>query len=423
MSQSTMHKYLASSGKGSMDEDLDADVAAAAADGGAYLSDAEDLTQTLINIEVMDTETVEMRQTTSTPATPSAAAAAWSSLDESVGKTSSTAVPSSSAAAASWSSLDDAVGVVHDQNTVGRTPSAAVQSSSAAAASWSGLYASTPVAAPPVHVAGQNTPAKRLHTDVVLSPEAAALTTGSLNQFKLDIVQELRGQFAEIKRSNDDTLAAFTERCKRVELAVTDNTARSKRNEDHLDSLEGRMAVASASAAASVEAIQRIERQCDILIRGLVVDKLMGQHLLRTIVFRIAHAIGHELSDRDIHFVRVQQLQRAPSILVARFSNVAIRDMIFFDYLNKRINLNARQLGCSTDSRVYLTDNLTATAARVKKEARKLQEEKVIKKVTIRRGAIGVYLTSNPNRLHIVTSLEDLARLNDSSATDHTIRN
>lgn len=236
----------------------------------------------------------------------------------------------------------------------------------------------------------------------------------------LDIMMIIQSEFSLLhstQAAHHTRVEAMGVRLDILEGVINSPTSLPMTNAGRIGEVERVLKGVSSSSTDLVDALQRLERQPDIAIRGLTLNRTAGQVLLRDVVTRAARAIGYELTTRDIHYVRVQEWRKSPAIIIAKFSTVALRDMIFADYLRKNIRLNARQLGCDGDGPVFLSDNLTPHATRVRYEARRLKSLGVVNKVSVRRGQIAVSLASEPNKIITVKNLDALAELTRQTPT------
>lgn len=257
---------------------------------------------------------------------------------------------------------------------------------------------------------------KRVFSQVDLSPQDVSLHS---------ILSELRNGFAKYSEDQqrfNDRLLTLDQQCSIAQNTALQAGAVATEAAGKIDELQNQIQAVrdiSEKAASATEhnrqsnldMMEKLNRRSEIVIRGLHIDNSMEQKLLHDLVYRIATVVGQPINERDIHFIRVRQQHNSrASIIIVRFSTVTIRDLIFDAYL-KRGTLTTSQLGMSTDSRIFLADNLTVVASRINYQARQLKVAGKLAKVTIRKGSIRVTLPNNPSKWISVDTIEQLEKL------------
>lgn len=140
------------------------------------------------------------------------------------------------------------------------------------------------------------------------------------------------------------------------------------------------------------DAINRLAKSADLILTGVPYNQSENTE---NIVKLLSYAIGY--SESDCPPVYTKRLARTPIAtgatppILLQFAFKAFRDEFFFRYLSKK-NLNMNQLGFEIDKRVFLNENLTESARRIKSMALKLKNSGRIKNVYSKDGTIYVKL-------------------------------
>lgn len=160
------------------------------------------------------------------------------------------------------------------------------------------------------------------------------------------------------------------------------------------------------------ETQERSIREYDLMITGLVFDQLVERSTLHKIVLQIGLALNYELTSRDIQRVQVRRGKQARSAtLIVRFASRAVRDQLFSAYFKKQ-HLNSSDLNMNLQkTRVYISENLTATLNSLKYAARKLKEAGHLTRVNIYDGKLTVKSPLNDRKWIVIENFDDLKRL------------
>lgn len=155
------------------------------------------------------------------------------------------------------------------------------------------------------------------------------------------------------------------------------------------------------------ERISVAERSNDLLLSGVPFqssEDLMG------IFVKIANVLGYD--GANIPLAYVKRLARYPIAvgavppIVLQFAFKLARDDFYNRYLSSR-NLSLMHLGFDVNRRIFLNENLTEEARRIKSQAVKLKKAGKLFSVYTRNGAVFVKDTADAASLRI-TSLDQL---------------
>lgn len=256
---------------------------------------------------------------------------------------------------------------------------------------------------------------KRLHTQ--LSPSSPSPT--AIDNILLDIQRGINEMRSEQKGLSGQMSGLEQQVAKSTSLAVQamqrTEAAENKLEEVNESIASLKRAINDIHAAPSAEwrdDLEREKRCADIIIRGIPVTKATSRGTLRDTVLKISKFLGVVLLDRELHYVRVQlQHQSNKPSLIARFATAATRDAVLSAYFAAGMRLSTKNLGLSTDSSIYLSDNLMPAVVKLKAEARKLKDNGTIKKISTRNGLLSVVTTTDPSKWHNINSYDDIQRL------------
>lgn len=216
-------------------------------------------------------------------------------------------------------------------------------------------------------------------------------------------VQSLDDLFVRIQRMIDDGNDKIEEKidCSNKSLVYEISTLRNEVQKLKADCTHEfqRLSVSFDKTEQDVRrnqnSIGRIEKSHDLILAGVPYS---ATEKTDAFLRKVAYAIGY--SDPDVPIVFTKRLARIPVVagatppILVQFAFKAARDEFFFRYLSKR-NLNLLQLGFNVNRRVFLNENLTESARRIKGTAIKLKKDGLIQNVFTKDGVI--YVKSKAN--------------------------
>lgn len=195
------------------------------------------------------------------------------------------------------------------------------------------------------------------------------------------ILSEMRGKQAEVEKD-------MTE----MKSVMQSNEHRSMENSD---------------------AIERMKRTNDLVVRGVPLVGRHNEYALREIIGKIADTIKCQLATRDmvfVHQVVSRHGERHENIIVIRFSTAAVRRDFLSQYLQMNGGLTTQCLGYAAAERIFISDNLTFRNAAIRKKAAALKSQGQICSHTIRDGLVCVVVRPDDRRI-AVHSLAELSNL------------
>ena len=191
----------------------------------------------------------------------------------------------------------------------------------------------------------------------------------------------------------------------RIEAKIDSGNAalemRISKVESHLsavrDEFSGRVIKLEEEVAATryemdyiAEAVHRADKNRELIISGV---PYLNHENLADIFCKIASCIGY--SETNIPLVHLQRLSRSPiaprltPLILCEFALRNQRNEFYRKYLSER-SLSLRHIGFESENRVYVNENLTANARRIRSEAIKLKKAGRLETVTTRDGIVYV---------------------------------
>lgn len=162
----------------------------------------------------------------------------------------------------------------------------------------------------------------------------------------------------------------------------------------------------------------RRDRLRDVIISGVPLTGREVASDLRSIVVHIGQFVGVPFTPIDIvHvFKTIPKLSRGlDSMLVVRFGSIGVRAAFFNRYMGVKGGLNASALGYKSNTRIYVSDNLTPRNTAIRSHAVILKKNNRIAGHTVRDGLVCVTLMGE-NKKRIVKSIQELNGLINTSA-------
>lgn len=272
---------------------------------------------------------------------------------------------------------------------------------------------------PPAAVATKNTPltAKRLRIDDHDRQEIVSVDCGAAaanaNAITLDgMMQTLMQQFTETKQLIDNVRSEIKEVNNKIDSVRTELksdiksvkdecTAKFQHHDAALDQLNARVDGMSQKIGA-------LHNRNELILSGIPFRN--GENLHSTL-----KEIGKHLAV-DETITRMAQTRRmkvgskpdSDSLIVVEFALKASRDEFYSAYLRNR-DLKLRHIGLDSDRRVYVNENLTSEARKLKSAALHRKKAGKLWSVYTKEGVVHVKLSfgAPPIAIHSVTDLDN----------------
>lgn len=164
---------------------------------------------------------------------------------------------------------------------------------------------------------------------------------------------------------------------------------------------------------------ERTARQSEAIIRGIPLRGNENEEKLRSYVATIANFIGFALHPTFVLSVTIldhkpksgaagagAQRRGFPSLLV-RFLSEPVRRDFFVKYLQSRDGVRTKLLDFTTDSRIYIVDNLTRLNEEILRKAKTLKMSGHLRRAEVRHGAVMV--TDNDGHSKTILSTGELS--------------
>jgi hypothetical protein len=187
-------------------------------------------------------------------------------------------------------------------------------------------------------------------------------------------------------------------------------TQRISTNENNLEAHSERFDAVEAGLRDLRNETEATAKANDLLIKGV---PMLNNDSPIEYYCRIATVIGY--SSEYIPHAEIFRLEKKknasgyePPILV-KFSRLSARNALFRSYFQHR-NLNLSEIAFMSNTRIYITENMTGHNLEIYKAALKLRHEKKIHSVSTSRRSVMVRFREDDNLVAVTTMAELSAR-------------
>lgn len=222
-------------------------------------------------------------------------------------------------------------------------------------------------------------------------------------------VESFDSLLVRIKQMIDDGNAKIEQKIEFINNAVVCEISNLRDEVQQLKADYGRdierlneaQAIVELDVQKNKDAVNRLLKSNDLILTGVPFSPTENTD---GVVQKVAVALGY--CETDYPLVHTKRLARAPIVtgssppILIQFAFGASRDEFFQRYFSRR-NLNLTQLGYEVDRRIYINENLTESARRIKGIALKLKNCGKIHHVYSKSGTIFVKPTEDVPALPI----------------------